>query len=146
MSLLHKIRWYHAALVILTLLAYFTGDFGAIHDWLGYAVGVIIVLRLGWAVLNPRQLGLNKFYPHFEGLDWHNALSHPAISKSLILVVAVTVILATVTGLMTLGEGGHVFEDIHRSTFQPRHLGGRRPRRISLSDEATARAVHALSR
>lgn len=115
MSLMHKIRGYHAALAILTLLAYFSGDFGAIHDWLGYAVGIIIVLRLGWAVVNPRQLGLNRFYPHFEGLDWSNALSHPAISKSLILAVAVTVILATVTGLLTLGAGGHVFEDVHEA-------------------------------
>jgi 3-ketosteroid 9alpha-monooxygenase subunit B len=115
MSLMHKIRCYHAALAILTLLAYISGDFGTIHDWLGYAVGIIIVLRLGWAVVNPRQLGLNRFYAHFEGLDWSNALSHPAISKSLILAVAVTVILATVTGLMTLGEGGHVFEDIHEA-------------------------------
>jgi len=113
MSLMHKIRWYHAALAIITLLAYFSGDFGTIHDWLGYAVAAIILARLGWAVLNPRQLGLNKFYPHFEGLDWSNALSHPAISKSLILAVAVTVILATVTGLLTLADGGHVFEDIH---------------------------------
>jgi cytochrome b len=56
MSLMHKIRVYHAALAILTLLAYFTGDFDFIHDWLGYAVGVIIVARLGWAVFNPRQL------------------------------------------------------------------------------------------
>lgn len=115
MSLMHKIRGYHAALAILTLLAYFSGDFGTIHDWLGYAVGIIIVLRLGWAVVNPRQLGLNRFYPHFEGLDWSNALSHPAISKSLILAVAVTVILATVTGLLTLGAGGHVFEDVHEA-------------------------------
>lgn len=115
MSLMHKIRVYHAALGIATLLAYFTGDFGFIHDWLGYVVGVIIVLRLGWAVFNPRQLGLNKFYPHFDGIGWTNAITHPAISKSLILAVAVTVILATVTGLLTLGDGGHVFEDIHEA-------------------------------
>ena len=47
MSLMHKIRVYHAALAILTLLAYFTGDFAFIYDWLGYEVGVIIVARLG---------------------------------------------------------------------------------------------------
>ena len=38
--------------------------------------------------------------------------THPAISKSLILAVAVTVILATM-GLLTLTDGGHVFDDIH---------------------------------
>ncbi len=110
---MHKIRWYHAVLAVITLLAYFTGDFGFIHDWLGYAVGVIIIARLGWAVFNPRQLGLNKFYPVFDGIEWTNAITHPAISKSLILAIAVSVILATVTGLMTLGDGGEAFEDLH---------------------------------
>ncbi|MBT5943647.1 MAG: cytochrome b/b6 domain-containing protein [Rhodospirillaceae bacterium] len=113
MSLMHKIRWYHAVLAVTTLLAYFTGDFGFIHDWLGYGVGVIIVLRLGWAVFNPRQLGLNRFYPVFDGIEWTNAITHPAISKTLILAVAVSVILATVTGLLTLIDGGEIFDDFH---------------------------------
>jgi cytochrome b len=113
MSLMHKIRWYHAVLGILTALAYLSGDLGFIHDWLGYGVGVIVVLRLGWALFNPKQLGLNRFYPVFDGLEWRNAITHPAISKSLILAVAVTVILATATGLLTLTDGGHVFDDIH---------------------------------
>lgn len=113
MSLMHKIRWYHAVLAVITLLAYFTGDFGFIHDWLGYVVGVIIVARLIWAVFNPRQLGLNRFYPVFDGIEWTNAITHPAISKSLILAIAVSVILATVTGLMTLGDGGEAFDDLH---------------------------------
>ena len=113
MSLMHKIRWYHAVLAVLTLLAYFSGDLGFIHDVLGYGVGIIIVLRLGWAVFNPRQLGLNRFYPVFDGIEWTNAITHPAISKSLILAVAVSVILATVTGLLTLGDGGEAFEDLH---------------------------------
>jgi cytochrome b len=113
MSLMHKIRWYHAVLAIVTLLAYFTGDFGFIHDWLGYGVGIIIVLRLGWAVFNPRQLGLNRFYPVFDGIEWTNAITHPAISKSLILAVAVSVILATATGLLTLTDSGEAFDDLH---------------------------------
>ncbi|MBT3400013.1 MAG: cytochrome b/b6 domain-containing protein [Rhodospirillaceae bacterium] len=113
MSLMHKVRWYHAVIAITTLLAYFTGDFGFIHDWLGYVVGVIIVARLGWAVFNPRQLGLNRFYPVFDGIEWTNAITHPAISKSLILAVAVSVIVATATGLLTLTDDGEIFDDLH---------------------------------
>jgi cytochrome b len=113
MSLMHKIRWYHAVLAVVTLLAYFSGDWGFIHDLLGYGVGIVIVLRLVWAVFNPRQLGLNRFYPVFDGISWANGPTHPAISKSLILAIAVSVILATVTGLMTLGDGGEAFDDIH---------------------------------
>lgn len=112
MSLMHKVRVYHAALAIIVFLAYLTGDFGAIHDWLGYAVAVIVVFRLLWAVFNPRQLGLNRFYPVFEGISWANGLTHPAISKALILAVAVTTILATVTGLLILDDHG-AWEDLH---------------------------------
>lgn len=115
MSLMHKIRWYHAALAIITLLAYFSGDLGAIHDWLGYAVGVIILLRLGWAVVNPRQLGLNRFYPVFDGIVWKTALTHPAVSRALILAVAVTVILATATGLLLIDSQYEFLEDLHEA-------------------------------
>ncbi|MGB0572089.1 MAG: hypothetical protein ACPGQM_08490 [Alphaproteobacteria bacterium] len=64
-------------------------------------------------MFNPRQLGLNKFHPVFDGISWANGLTHPAVSKSLILAIAVSVILATVTGLMTLGDGGEAFDDPH---------------------------------
>ena len=118
MSLMHKIRWYHAVLACITLLAYFSGDFGFIHDLLGYGVGVIIVVRLAWAVFNPRQLGLNRFYPVFDGIELTNAITHPAISKALILSVALSVILATVTGLMTLGDGGEFIDEFHEGVSE----------------------------
>jgi len=99
MSLMHKVRFYHAALAILTVLAYLSGDFGLVHDWLGYGVAVVIALRLLWAVFNPRQLGLNRFYPDFDGLRVDNAYRHPAVSKALILGIAVTLTGATVSGV-----------------------------------------------
>ncbi len=112
MSLMHKVRVYHAALAIVVLLAYLTGDFGAIHDWLGYGVATIVVFRLLWAVFNPRQLGLNRFYPVFDGISWANGLTHPAISKALILAVAVATILATATGLLILDDHS-AWDDLH---------------------------------
>lgn len=70
MSLMHKVRFYHAALAILTVLAYLSGDFGLVHDWLGYGVAVVIALRLLWAVFNPRQLGLNASIRTSMGCAW----------------------------------------------------------------------------
>ena len=116
------------------MLAYFTEDFGFIHDWPSYVVGVIIVACLGWAVFNPRQLELNRFYPVFDGIEeWTNAITHPAISKSLILAIAVSVILATAAGLLTLTDGGEIFDDLPAW------------RRVSVFDKAAARTFHALS-
>lgn len=110
-----KIRAYHAALAILTTLAWLSGDFGAIHDWLGYGVGVIILFRILWGFFNPRQLGLNQFYPHFQGMTATNALRHPAVSRTLILAVALSVAAATGSGLMLIyGIGGHeMMEELH---------------------------------
>jgi cytochrome b len=103
MSLIHRIRIYHACLGIGAVLAFLTGDFGLIHDWIGYAVALIIVFRLLWAAFNPRQLGLSRFYPEFEGLRFDNAFRHPAVSKALILGVVVTVTGATLTGVLMDG-------------------------------------------
>ncbi|MGB0630436.1 MAG: cytochrome b/b6 domain-containing protein [Alphaproteobacteria bacterium] len=116
MSLMHRVRAYHATLATLTILAFMTGDFGLIHDWLGYAVAVIIVFRLLWALLNPRQLGLNRFYPNFEGLAFDTFTRHPGVSQTLILGIAITLIGATVTGLLldSASEDGFM-EDIHEA-------------------------------
>jgi cytochrome b len=99
MSLMHKVRFYHAALAVLTVLAYLSGDFGLIDDWLGYGVAVVLSLRLLWALFNPRQLGLNRFYPDFDGLRFDNAYRHPAVSKALILGIVVTLTGATLSGV-----------------------------------------------
>lgn len=99
MSLMHKVRFYHAALAIFTLLAYLSGDFGLVHDWLGYVVAAVLAMRLLWAVFNPRQLGLNRFYPNFDGLRFDNAYHHPAVSKVLILGIALSLMGATLSGI-----------------------------------------------
>ncbi len=99
MALMQKVRIYHAGLAVLTVIAYLTGDFGIVHDWIGYGVAAIIGFRLLWALFNPRQLGLNRFYPQFDGLRFDNAFRHPAVSKALILGIAVSLIGATLTGV-----------------------------------------------
>lgn len=99
MTLMQRVRVYHAALAVLAVLAFLSGDFGLVHAWLGYAVAAIIVLRLMWAAVNPRQLGLNRFYPEFDGLRFDNAVRHPGVSKLLILCVALSLIGATLTGV-----------------------------------------------
>lgn len=99
MNIMKRIRIYHATLASMALLAYLTGEFGIVHAWLGYGVAIIIVLRLLWALSGERQVGLMRFYPEFEGLNLNNAMTHPSISKSLMLGIALSLILATGTGI-----------------------------------------------
>ena len=100
MNTINRIRTYHATLAVLAIFAYLTGELGIIHAWLGYGVAAIILLRLLWALSGDRQVGLMRFYPSFQGLKMDNMLTHPVISKSLIACIALSLILATSTGLI----------------------------------------------
>ncbi len=97
--MMSRIRIYHALLATLSVLAYLTGELGIVHAWLGYGVAAVVMFRLLWALTGERQVGLMRFYPSFDGLKFDNALSHPAISKSLLLGIALSLLAATGTGL-----------------------------------------------
>ncbi|MFZ4761547.1 MAG: cytochrome b/b6 domain-containing protein [Alphaproteobacteria bacterium] len=99
MNIMQRIRTYHATLAILTILAYLTGELGLIHAWLGYGVAIVITLRLLWALSGERQVGLMRFYPSFEGLQTSNLFTHPAISKTLMLGIALSLLAVTGTGI-----------------------------------------------
>lgn len=100
MNTISRIRLYHAALAVLAILAYLTGEAGIIHAWLGYGIAIIVVIRLLWALSDDRQVGLMRFYPSFDGLKMHNLFTHPAISKTLIAGIALSIILVTATGII----------------------------------------------
>ncbi len=100
MNTINRIRIYHAVLALLAILAYLTAESGIIHAWLGYGIAILIVIRLLWALSGDRQLGLMRFYPSFDGLKMNNMFMHPVISKSLIAGIALSLILATTTGII----------------------------------------------
>jgi cytochrome b len=99
MTTLNRLRLFHVALATLAMLAYFTGELGLIHAWLGYGVAGVILLRLVWALCGQRQVGLSRFSPSLTGGGSGNILAHPAISKLLILGIAICLIVVTVTGI-----------------------------------------------
>jgi cytochrome b len=100
MPVMQRLRLYHAALAVLVVLSYLSGEWGIVHAWLGYGVAAVILVRLGLAATGAPQLGLMRFYPHFEGLKLDNVFTHPAISRTLLAAIAVCTIGATVTGVM----------------------------------------------
>jgi len=99
MSVLQRLRAYHALLATLVVFSYLSGEWGIVHAWLGYGVSGVILLRLVMAFTGAPQLGLMRFYPHFSGLKLDNALTHPAISRTLLLAIAVCLVVATSTGI-----------------------------------------------
>lgn len=94
-----RLRAYHALLAALVVAAYFSTEWGSAHAWLGYGVAAVIALRLVMALTGSHQLGLMRFYPHFQGLKVDNAFTHPAISRVLLVGIAVCLIGVTATGI-----------------------------------------------
>ena len=99
MSVMHRLRAYHALLVVLAVAAYATGEMGLVHAWLGYAVSAVLIGRVLWAVTGVPQLGLMRFYPQFDGLKLGNAMTHPAISRTLLLGIGICLIGVSATGI-----------------------------------------------
>jgi cytochrome b len=100
MSVMHRIRIFHAFLALTVLAAYFSAEMGLIHAWLGYGVAILILVRLIWALSGAPQLGLERFYPSFKDMHLKGLMTHPAISRVLLAGIAISVIGATGTGLM----------------------------------------------
>lgn len=96
---MHRLRLYHALLVVLVLASYLSGEWGIVHAWLGYGVAAIILMRLVMALSGLPQLGLMRFYPHFTGMKLGNAVTHPAISRALLLAIAVCLLAVVATGV-----------------------------------------------
>ena len=103
MNVMSRVRLYHATLAILAILAYLTGEVFPAHAWLGYGVAFVIAARLAWAIGGERQFGLTRFYPDFSGLKLKGAATHPAISRTLMLGIALTLVTATGTGIVMDG-------------------------------------------
>lgn len=99
MNIMNRIRIYHATLATLSIIAFLTGEMEIIHAWLGYGVAIVILFRLLWALSGERQVGLDRFYPSFEGLKVNTLFTHPAVSKGLILGVALSLLGVTFTGI-----------------------------------------------
>lgn len=99
MTTFERLRLYHAALAILAIATYATGEFGIIHAWLGYALATIIVFRIAWGLFGPRQMSLSKFVPKLSDLNGITSPDHAVIGKMLLAGVATSLLLATVTGI-----------------------------------------------
>lgn len=125
---MQQLRLYHLLLATMVLAAYFTGDAHRLHPWLGYGVAAVLLLRVGLALSGKPQLGLMRFYPHFNGLKLGSALTHPAVSRSLLLAILLCTLGTVGTGIwmdqgQTLGLGGPSPERARSEIQQAAALG-----------------------
>ncbi len=98
MTIFERLRLFHAAQAILAVLVYATGELGIIHAWLGYALAALIVFRIAWGLIGPRQVSLTKFMPALAEMRKIASPDQPVIGKLLLAGVAVSLLLATISG------------------------------------------------
>lgn len=122
MTTFEKIRLSHAALAVGCVLAYFTGEAGIVHAWIGYGVAAIIALRLVWSLFGPRQVGISRLVPTLEQVSAIRWLDHPAVSKILLSSIIVSLLVVSGTGIALgpgEGEGGREHAALSKSVSQP---------------------------
>jgi cytochrome b len=102
MSIFHKIRIFHAVLAVLVIAAYFSDDMKALHPWLGYAVAALILFRIVWAALGPRQVGLSKLFPNVAALKEVRSLSHPMVGRTLLSAMVISLLVVIGAGVTML--------------------------------------------
>lgn len=98
MTIFERLRLFHAAQAILAIAVYLTGELGLIHAWLGYGLAALILFRILWGLAGPRQVSLSKFVPVLTEVRKAASPDHPVIGKVLLAGVAVSLLLATLTG------------------------------------------------
>jgi cytochrome b len=99
MKVFHQLRLYHAMLAASALAAYATGASGIVHAWIGYALVGIILFRLGWGMVGPRQFRIGRFLPDLASLFRIRAPNDPAIARVLLGGVVVSLLLVAGTGI-----------------------------------------------
>lgn len=99
MPVILRVRKYHALFVLLVPIAYLSAEEGDIHFWVGYGLLAVILAWVLSQLLGGRQSRLSRHMPRFDGMTLANALSHRAISKSLILAVLLSLIGTVGTGV-----------------------------------------------
>ncbi|KPK35510.1 MAG: hypothetical protein AMJ66_01000 [Betaproteobacteria bacterium SG8_40] len=112
------IRIFHWSLLGLFTLSYFTGETeGPVHAWSGYAILVLIALRVIWGFVGTRHARFSDFvrspaevFRYLKGELSGNAprtLGHNPAGGWMVLLLLVSILATGASGVIVLGlEGG----------------------------------------
>ncbi|WP_422073066.1 cytochrome b/b6 domain-containing protein [Tranquillimonas rosea] len=63
------VRFFHWSVVALfTANALFVDDDGALHQWFGYAIGALVLVRILWGIVGPHYARFRSFPPSPAGI------------------------------------------------------------------------------
>lgn len=101
------LRFYHVALAVGALIAYFTAEeLGLVHAWVGYVVAALLLLRLLLGLVGKRGFEFKRWFPAFAPPPrGQTGIRHPAVSRGLVLGILICVTGAAGTGI-AMDRGG----------------------------------------
>jgi len=123
------VRIAHWSLVVAVAGAWVTEDFGAVHEWLGYAALIIVSLRLIWGVVGTRYARFTGFVRSPEATIAYakqmlafrapRYIGHNPLGSYMIVALIVMIALTGLTGwLYTTDQfwGVKWMEELHEAT------------------------------
>lgn len=112
MSVFAKLRLYHAALAVLAVVAYLTGEFEAVHPWIGYTLAGLLALRLLMLLAAPRFITPPHWIIRRSEFNFTQGVRSPVIGKLLLLGIMLCLLTSISTGVAMhqnwLGAGQQV--------------------------------------
>ena len=125
------VRIFHWSLVAGFFIAYFTeDDLQTIHNWAGYLVLALVVLRIPWGFIGPRHARFSDFVRppaviigHLKDLARGRArryIGHTPAGGAMILALLGFVLLTCLSGLTVLGLEGEGPLATLKASWDPR--------------------------
>lgn len=123
------VRVFHWLLVVLFAAnAQIVDDDSWIHEWVGYALAALIVLRIGWGFVGPRYARFSTFRPGAEAITAQigdmatrrrrTHLGHSPLGALMILALLLSVLGICASGYMMTTDalwGIEWVEDVHET-------------------------------
>lgn len=104
---MYAFRFYHLLFGGAVLLAWFTAEeLGLVHAWTGYAVALLLTVRLLLGIARRKGFEFRRLFPRFvRSPAGQDGLRHPAVSRTLTLALLLAVAGTATTGIL-LDQGG----------------------------------------
>ncbi|MFA9461162.1 cytochrome b/b6 domain-containing protein [Thiohalorhabdus sp. Cl-TMA] len=112
------VRLSHWMVAAAFLLAYFLAEEALqLHVWLGYLVGILVLIRIAWGFFGTRHARFTDFLPapavlkgYIQGLfrgDEPRFLGHNPLGGIMVVLLLAALALTTLTGIMLYGAEDH---------------------------------------
>ncbi|MDH5572997.1 MAG: cytochrome b/b6 domain-containing protein [Gammaproteobacteria bacterium] len=112
------VRFFHWSLVLAFMIAYITEeDFLVLHSWSGYFIIALLLVRIIWGFIGTRHARFSDFVFPIDKIKFYlrdiftfkakRYIGHNPAGGAMIILLILSLLLTTLTGLLVYGAGEH---------------------------------------